>query len=516
MLSGFARPVRHLPAPSPHDTMSWMSKFIREGQYDYRLRALAEKLVADLWPHDYLSEYAAVLNWARANIRYSRDPRTIEQVKTPAVIVETKTGDCVTTDTEIIVVDSRGFYRIIAVGALRDSYSQYRALSYNFERGSWEFKPILAWADKGKQEVYKIRLTTGYYARVTSGHELLLWSNEDDRWEKRRLSDACQSVVREDGRRYFKRGMTVLAARQIPSLNIESGVSADQLWIGGAYTAEGWHEGSHTGIARSGEDRIDVGVRLERLGVTSRYQEPRPGTGGYFDLHAHDVTRWLHAFGSRAIEKHFIWDLMSCSKEDIETLVGGYSWGDSWHNHNKVESHRCHVFMHSTISNELARQLKLAHMILGRPLSANLVQNHGGLGRNPIWRMWESTGARYQEKLPGLTNVGVRGAWYDGMDDVCDIEVADNHNFVLANGMLAHNCDDLSVLVGTLVGLLGGKVRLVAGGFTAGEKAPLSHVWLEAWEPTSGAWVVLDPVPGRKVNQMLGRVKKALVMEVLQ
>lgn len=170
MLSGFARPVRHLPAPSPQDTMAWMARFVRQGQYDYRLRALAEKLVADLWPHDYLSEYAAVLNWTRANIRYSRDPRTIEQVKTPAVIVETKTGDC----------------------------------------------------------------------------------------------------------------------------------------------------------------------------------------------------------------------------------------------------------------------------------------------------------------------------------------------------------DDLSVLVGTLVGLIGGKVRLVAGGFAAGQRAPLSHVWLEAWDPGAGAWVVLDPVPGRKVNQMLGRVKKALVMEVLQ
>jgi transglutaminase-like putative cysteine protease len=71
-----------------------MAKFIERGQYDYRLREFAEKLVADLWPHDYLSEYAAVLNWVRANVRYSRDPRSIEQVKTPSVVLETKTGDC--------------------------------------------------------------------------------------------------------------------------------------------------------------------------------------------------------------------------------------------------------------------------------------------------------------------------------------------------------------------------------------------------------------------------------------
>lgn len=94
MLAGLSRPVRHLEAPSPAQTMAWMSRFIVKGQYDYRLRALAEKLIAGLWPHDYLSEYAAILHWVQANIRYSRDPRTIEQVKTPGVVIETKTGDC--------------------------------------------------------------------------------------------------------------------------------------------------------------------------------------------------------------------------------------------------------------------------------------------------------------------------------------------------------------------------------------------------------------------------------------
>lgn len=94
-LGSFARPTQHLPAPRPEQTLHWMAQFIRQGQYDQRLRELIEReIVADLFPHDYLSEYAAILNWVRTNIRYSRDPRTIEQVKTPAVVVETRTGDC--------------------------------------------------------------------------------------------------------------------------------------------------------------------------------------------------------------------------------------------------------------------------------------------------------------------------------------------------------------------------------------------------------------------------------------
>lgn len=95
LLGSYARPVTHRPAPTPEQTLHWMAKFIRQGQYDHRLRELVEReIVADLFPHDYLSEYAAILNWVRSNIRYVRDPRTVEQVKTPQVVVETRTGDC--------------------------------------------------------------------------------------------------------------------------------------------------------------------------------------------------------------------------------------------------------------------------------------------------------------------------------------------------------------------------------------------------------------------------------------
>jgi transglutaminase-like putative cysteine protease len=74
--------------------MRWMAKLATEAQLDPELRALAEKIVHSVFKHDYLSEYAAILNWIRRNIRYIRDPLTIEQVKTPRVIVETEAGDC--------------------------------------------------------------------------------------------------------------------------------------------------------------------------------------------------------------------------------------------------------------------------------------------------------------------------------------------------------------------------------------------------------------------------------------
>jgi transglutaminase-like putative cysteine protease len=71
-----------------------MVAFARQGEADPRLRALAERITSGIFSHDYLSEYAAILNWVRSNIRYSRDPRTIEQVKQPHAVLQTKTGDC--------------------------------------------------------------------------------------------------------------------------------------------------------------------------------------------------------------------------------------------------------------------------------------------------------------------------------------------------------------------------------------------------------------------------------------
>ena len=94
MLEGFARPSLHLPAPTPEETLAWMVRETQLGLKNVELRLFAEQLVRDLWPHDYLSEYAAILNWVRTHIRYVRDPVIIEQVKTPQVVVETGTGDC--------------------------------------------------------------------------------------------------------------------------------------------------------------------------------------------------------------------------------------------------------------------------------------------------------------------------------------------------------------------------------------------------------------------------------------
>lgn len=89
-----ARPYIDLPPPTPQETLRVMRKLALDAQGDVALRELAEKITSGLIDKDYVSEYAAVLNWVRKNVRYVRDPVTIEQVKTPRAVLETRSGDC--------------------------------------------------------------------------------------------------------------------------------------------------------------------------------------------------------------------------------------------------------------------------------------------------------------------------------------------------------------------------------------------------------------------------------------
>jgi hypothetical protein len=59
----------------------------RVSQGDLSVRALAEEICRGLVSKDYLSEALAIYHFVLTHTRYMRDPRTIELVKMPYVIV---------------------------------------------------------------------------------------------------------------------------------------------------------------------------------------------------------------------------------------------------------------------------------------------------------------------------------------------------------------------------------------------------------------------------------------------
>ena len=86
--------VIDLPPPSPEETLVHMGRLANEAQADPQLRLLVEDIVREVYPHDYLSEYMAIYHWVQMNVRYTRDPVTVEQLKTPAAVLRTRAADC--------------------------------------------------------------------------------------------------------------------------------------------------------------------------------------------------------------------------------------------------------------------------------------------------------------------------------------------------------------------------------------------------------------------------------------
>lgn len=73
------------------------------------------------------------------------------------------------------------------------------------------------------------------------------------------------------------------------------------------------------------------------------------------------------------------------------------------------------------------------------------------------------------------------------------------------------DCDDLVTFQAALLLSLGREVRVVTVAFNRAVykgEIQYSHVYLQAREPRSGTWIVLDPVAAEESPEMLSRIKE--------
>ena len=83
-----------LPYRGTAQTVAEMRRLTLAAQTSWELRQLVENACRGLRGKDYLSEMAALFHLVWQSIRYQRDPRTVELVKTPEATLATGVGDC--------------------------------------------------------------------------------------------------------------------------------------------------------------------------------------------------------------------------------------------------------------------------------------------------------------------------------------------------------------------------------------------------------------------------------------
>jgi transglutaminase-like putative cysteine protease len=90
---------RHFPPRvekyiGPEQTIGEMRELALAAQTAWPLRRLVEDICRGITPKAYGSELVALLHFVYRTVRYQRDPRTVELVKTPEATLRTGVGDC--------------------------------------------------------------------------------------------------------------------------------------------------------------------------------------------------------------------------------------------------------------------------------------------------------------------------------------------------------------------------------------------------------------------------------------
>lgn len=82
------------------------------GEKSFAVRRLAEEVVRDVWPKDYLGEILAIRNFCTPRIRYTNDPLHVEWVRDPEALAERIRVD------GVVLADCEEIAQMIATMAL--------------------------------------------------------------------------------------------------------------------------------------------------------------------------------------------------------------------------------------------------------------------------------------------------------------------------------------------------------------------------------------------------------------
>jgi hypothetical protein len=104
------------------------------------VRLLAEEICSQVPPKDYLSEALAVYNFTLAETRYMRDPRTVELVRAPHIIIaelvrgKTPSVDCDDSTALIssLILSTGGEVRVVTVAFRHAFFMGKRQYSHVF------------------------------------------------------------------------------------------------------------------------------------------------------------------------------------------------------------------------------------------------------------------------------------------------------------------------------------------------------------------------------------------------
>ena len=424
-----------------------------------------------------------------------RDPRTIELVRAPWVIVQqimaghTPGLDCFPAGT-LLLSDRYQFVPVekLLVGQKiwgRDRWSEVREIAF-----------------RGHRKLDTVFLNNGSRLSLTPEHKVYV------RECGKHKGTPCGKHCKRDGDlNHFIRiplselevGMYILTPDRIPYGVIEQ--DPRRALIEGLYLSDGWHQKS--AFAISGQDgcpkeeqKRKVQELCRELGVNTTWYRK--------SIHIRD-SEWalrVQLMGSRAPEKHAL--EIGLFEEAARALLEGIMADSGANTHGDGRTF-------TTTSRELFLQTRILYKMQGVPCSERFVVHHGGLGIHPVWRL----GVRQTNRKDGRAAKALQVKSIErGMIEapVWDIQTDDHYVYLPEADATVSNCDDMSAILCALAAVSGAECRVVTVAFKHmffNGKRQYSHVFAQVREPRTGNWITLDPVAGDKTEEMKSRVVAA-------
>lgn len=486
----------------PRDTLAKMAEHAL-GDYGERsmlVRQFTEWVTRQVWPKHYLGEILAIRNvfvqpspWVphAPLFKYTNDPRHVELVKTPERMVREirESGqtvvDCFPKGTLLL----RDDYRLVPIEDIKPGD---RIWGYD----KWS---TVKWREhKGILPIDVLFLNNGSQVRLTADHHVLVGTCRRHRSPYGgKMACTCSSgAFTRVQVRDLRPGMMLPVPRSIPC----GGEPMDPArgYVAGLYVADGWSSSPYA-FAISGQDgcpkesqKREVEEICARLGIRTAWYRKS------IYVHDREWAEQLQMLGTRAPQKQL--PSLGWNEDAAAELLRGVM-ADS--GVNTGTDGRARTF--TTTSRQLALQVRVLLRMFGISARVSYIENHGGLGKNPIWRL--STRGGYASGKQGKI-LRVARIERDVISVPCyDIETDDHHVYLPEHDVTVQNCDETTVMAATMCLQIGRKVELVAMGFAPNS---LSHVAVRVEEPKSQQMILLDGVAGPREREAAGRVRELL------
>lgn len=352
---------------------------------------------------------------------------------------------------------------------------------------------VLIHRNKGTLPVTVVALNNGSQLRLTDDHKMNVLvchrhkrSDNSDSTERPCSCPVGERTMEEVRVADLKPGMVLPQPERLP-FGTNTSLKAEQAYVEGLYVADGWSEENRFSISGldggpKEEQKREVERICKKVGLSTYWHEK------YISVNDAWWAGRMSEMGTRAPEKHLL-SLDLAEAQAHETLRGVMAdSGKNTHGEGRT---------FTTTSRLLAVQMRVLHRMFGVSCGWSYIEDHGGLGKNPIWRLTTRAGYadKRQEKL-----LRVREVLSEVEEATCyDIETEDGMVYLPEHDVTVHNCDDAVVAYGAACEAAGIPTAVVGAGF--GPERSISHVLLMVSDG-EGKWVYADPsAKGYKFGQ---------------